>query len=126
MNRVSDLNMIKGRDLAHQRAVIDDLTTRFVRTTNGVDAVLAELPKDELVDLSVEEPEQTIRYALLAMIAADIATVPYQEGRAFHMEGLKELASIYDLSPRKIIYLTNYADEWMNRLEALERKLGIM
>jgi len=117
--------MIKGRDLAHQRAVIDDLTTRFARTTNGVDAVLAELPKDELVDLSVEEPEQTIRYALLAMIAADIATVPYQEGRAFHMEGLKELASIYDLSPRKIIYLTNYADEWMNRLEALERNLGI-
>lgn len=125
MNRVSDLNMIKGQEVAYQRAVIDDLVNRFGRTANGIDAVLAEVPKDELFDLSVEEPEQTIRYALLAMIAADIATVPYQEGRTFHMEGLKELASIYDLSVRKIIYLTKYADEWMNRLEAVERNLGI-
>lgn len=126
MNRVSDLNMIKGREVAYQRAVIDDLVSRFGRTANGIDAVLAEIPKDELVDLSVEEPEQAIRYALLAMIAADIGTVPYQEGRNFHMEGLKELASIYDLSPKKIIYLTIYADAWMSRLEALERNLGIM
>lgn len=56
------------------------------------------------------------------MIAADIATVPYQDGRAFHMEGLNELASIYHLSPRKIVYLTKHADEWIYRLEALEQK----
>jgi hypothetical protein len=117
--------MIKGQEVAYQRAVIDDLVDRFGSTKDGIRAVLTEIPKDELVDLSVEEPAQAIRYALLAMIAADIATVPYQEGRAYHMEGLKELASVFDLSTRKIIYLTKYADEWMDRLEALERNLGI-
>ena len=123
MNRVSDLNMIKARDVEYQRAVIDDLTDRFRRAPNGIDAVLAEIPKDEVVDLSLERPDQAVRYALLAMIAADIGTVPYTEGRAYHMEGLKELASKYDLSIRKIIYLTRFADAWMSRLEAVERTL---
>lgn len=67
MNRVSDLNMVKGREVQEQRAVIDELTSRFGRTADGIEAVLAEIPKDELVDLSNEEPEQAIRYALLAM-----------------------------------------------------------
>lgn len=126
MNRVSDLNMIKGREVAHQCIVIDDLTNRFLQVPGGVDAVLAQLPEDELVDLSAEEPAQAVRYALLAMIAADIATVPYPEGRAFHMETLREVASTYNLSPRKIIYLTKYADEWMGKLEAIEGSMGIV
>jgi hypothetical protein len=126
MNRVSDLNMIKGRDVAYQRTVIDELTNRFSQSVTGINVILVEMPKDDLVDLSVEEPEQVIRYALLAIIAADIATVPYPDGRAFHMDTLKDLAATYNLSPRKIVYLTRYADEWMNRLEALERHLGII
>jgi len=126
MNRVSDLNVIKNRDVSDQRAVVDELVRRFGGMPDGIEAVLAEVPKDELVDLSVEAPEQAIRYALLAMIAADIASIPYQEGAAFHMEGLKELASSYDLSPKKIVYLMKYAGEWMCRLETLEKNLGIM
>jgi hypothetical protein len=123
MNSVTDLNMIKGRDVKYQRTVIDDLTDRFQRSPSGIDAVLREMPKDDLVDLSQERPDQAIRYALLAMIAADIATVPYKEGIAYHMEGLKELASNYGLSIKKIIYLTIYAEAWMSKLEALEETL---
>jgi hypothetical protein len=125
MNRVSDLNMIKGQDIVAQRAVIDELASRFSLTVDGIDIVLSEIPKDDLVDLSAEAPGRAIRYALLAIIAADIATVPYQEGRNFHMRRLEELASIFGLSTKKIVHLTRYADQWMTRFEALEGDAGI-
>jgi hypothetical protein len=111
MNRISDLNVIKGRDIDTQRAVIDELVERYGRTANGVEKVLSEILGDDLGDLSAEPPEQALRYAFLAMIAADIATVPYMEGRAFHMEGFSQLASGYGLSMKKVVYLTRYADE---------------
>ena len=64
--------------------------------------MLSEIESDDLVDLSAESSGRAFRYTFLAMIAADIATVPYREGREAHMERLKKLASEYGLSMKKV------------------------
>jgi hypothetical protein len=117
MHNIDELDMIKSKSIAYQHATVDDLTSRFIQ---AADSIPDEILRDELADLSREDSRQAMRYCLLAIIAADIATVPYPEGREFHMRTLTKLAKSYGLSRDKIIYLTRYADQMTEHFQALE------
>lgn len=110
MYGVNEINVIKGRDLESRRAVIDSLTQRFASLWAGQLPVLLEATTDGLVDLSLEEPEQLIRYCLFAMYAADIGTVPVRESRSAYIGMLKPLAAEYGLDYDKITHLSRQAD----------------
>lgn len=116
---------MKSRSLPAQREVIDELTARFGCVPEMVTRLRAGVLKDDVLDLSGEVPLQVIRYCLLAMIASDIATVPYPEGRAYHLKGLRELAASYGLAEKKIIHLSEYADALMREFEGVETQMGL-
>jgi hypothetical protein len=121
MHSVSELSVLKSRSLADQRAVVDELTTRFSRLTDRTAVQCAEVLKEGVVDLARERPEQVLRYLFLAIIAADIATVPYPEGRVRHMESLRELSATYGLSDKTIVYLSAYSENLVRCLAAVEK-----
>ena len=119
MHSVNELNVIKSQSVECQREVVDELAARFFRLANPLPA---EALKDELAALASENVRQALRYCLLAIIAADIATVPYPEGREFHMQTLAEVAAAYGLSVAKIVHMTEYADEMIRHFQVLEKK----
>lgn len=109
-----DLIAIKSSDGARQRAIIDEFTIRCL--DSDVD-LLDIVRRDRVIDLAGEAAERLVRYCLLAVYAADIASVPYAEGRARHIERLMEVVDENGLSYDKVIYLTKYSEDILRELE---------
>ncbi len=122
MPRISDLNVTKDQDIATQRAVLDHLTASLMPFAAQLEELRDDTLADGVLDLSQEGTEQLIRYLLITLIAADIATVPYPEGRARYMARLTEIADHYGVVLNRILYLTRHADALLARLEEIEKR----
>lgn len=117
MRWINELSTIKQESMENQSALIDELTRRFVTCANPIPF---EVLDDELLAFSQESTSRAMQYCLCSLIAADIATVPYAEGRNSHMSVLKDVAASYGLSIDKIIYATRFEQQIENHLAKLE------
>ena len=126
MHSVNDLSTVKQESAATQWELIDNLISQFETFT---DPLPPEILADGVTDLSRESKRAQLQYEFCAVIAADIATVPYVEGRAAHLAVLQQVADHYNLSLEKIIYLSRYAElrrcRWRPRGKSLRRRRSI-
>lgn len=109
-----DLITLKSKDAPTQRSVLGEFTRRCLESkVNFLDMV----ETDGVINLTSEPPERVAKYFLLAVYAADVASVPYPEGRARHIERLREIIEENNLSYDKVVYLTKYSDPILQELE---------
>jgi len=103
---LESLLTIKSKDPLTQRSIIDEMTHICV-TSQSID-LRKVVGDDALFDLTNEPLVDVIRYCLLAIYAADIASVPHAKGRKLHLSHLRDLAQHYNLSYDSVLHLTRY------------------
>lgn len=114
MYDINDFITLKAKDAVTQKSILDEFTRRCL---NSEVDFLGILEKDGLMNVTGESPESLTKYCLLAVYAADIASVPYPEGRARYVERLRQLVEENDLSYDKVVYLTKYSNRVLQKLE---------
>jgi hypothetical protein len=119
MSELMDLRTIKAEDRATQRSIIEKFVERCGETGIDLAAVIAQ---DRVFSVLDERHEDVVRMCLLAIYAADIGSVMYPAGREAHLVRLRELVNEYGLDIDRVIYLSRYAELFLEKLEKCERK----
>jgi hypothetical protein len=121
MYDVFELQSLKSRAIQEQRDVIDSLLMGFMPFADPLRELARKLPLGEFLLFGNVSADQMIRYMLLAIVASDIATVPYPAGRARHLQTLGAVAESYGLDRSRIVDLSEHADVILDELSILAK-----
>ena len=103
---ITPLLTIKSQNSIDQRTIIDELTRACLGSCSS--ELQLVMNGDSLLDFSRESETDIVRYCLLTIYAADIASVPYAAGRERHLARLKDLVQFYNLNYDRVIHLTKH------------------
>jgi hypothetical protein len=112
---ITPLITLKSKDPATQRAILDEFTRACLASPTVNLRKITD--SDSLLGLTSEPTENIIRYCLLAIYAADVASVPYANGRERNLGRLRALTTHYDLNFDKVVRLTIFETALLEELQ---------
>jgi len=103
---LAKLQALKHEPLAEQVRTIELLAQQNLDLFDEVERLVASGSDDSIFCVHVsEDREKVVLAALLAVLAADIATIPGGPSRTRHMGRLKEMCRLFDLEYEDVVSL---------------------
>ena len=119
------LHTLKARPFQEQIRTIELLTEQNLDLFERIRPLLEDRSEDSVFHLSMSaDRHKVVRVALLAVVAADIVTIPDQGARAPYRRRLEELCKHFAIDVRDLAVMVRYASQvesfLMGRTQSLE------
>jgi len=111
------LQTLKAKPLEEQIRTVELLTERNLDLFERVRTLLESSSPDSVFHTSIAaDRHKVVRIALLAIVAADIATVPDQSSRAPYRRSLEKLCSHFGIDIADLAVMARYTSQIENFL----------
>jgi hypothetical protein len=106
------LHTLKSKPFQEQIRTMELLTEQNVDLVERIRPLLEDRSEDSVFHMSVSaDHHKVVRVALLAVVAADIATIPDQGARAPYRRRLDELCKYFAIDVRDLAVMVQYASQ---------------
>ena len=106
------LHTLKAKPFQEQIRTIELLTEQNVDLFEGIRPLLEDRSEDSIFYISVSaDRHKVVRVALLAVVDADIATIPDRGARAPYRRRLDELCKHFAIDDRDLAVTVRYASQ---------------
>jgi hypothetical protein len=119
------LHTLKSKPFQEQIRTIELLTEQNLDLFERIRPLLEDRSEDSIFHISVSaDRHKVLRAALLAVVAADIATIPDQVARASYRRTLDELCKHFAVDLKDLAVMVRYASQiesfLTGRIQSLE------